>query len=358
MKQITKLSFKGQSIYLGIDVHLKSWHISIFADDIELATRSFPPCARTLGNYLRRMYPDAKYYSVYEAGYCGYWVHENLINEGIENIVVNPADVPTTDKEKRRKTDGVDSRKLARSLKNGGLECIFIPGKQQQEDKLLLRTRRIFVKRQTGCKNQIKSTLSFFGIKLDDEKINSHWSKAYINWLRKLSEESPGSSRSLRLKVLLDLLESLRKTIAELTKQVRTISQKPEYKQRVDLLISIPGINILSSMIILTEFGDIMKYGKLDSLCSYSGIVPNEHSSGGIIKKEGITKRGNKYLKKVIVDCSWVAIRKDPALLLAFKKYQRKNVNMKSITKICRKLLNIIRCVLKTGKPYKLVTVN
>lgn len=356
MKQVTKISFKGQSIYLGIDVHLKSWHVSLLTEDIELATKSFPPCAKTLGSYLRRMYPEAKFYSAYEAGYCGYWVHENLINEGIENIIVNPADVPTKDKEKRKKTDGVDSRKLARSLRSGELEGIFIPNKQQQEDKLLLRTRRIFVKRQTGCKNQIKSTLSFFGISLSDEKINSHWSKAYINWLRKICNEFPGSSRAMRLKVLLDHLEGLRKTIADLTKQVRILSKNLKYKEKIDLLITIPGINILSAMTLLTEFGDIRKYSKLDSLCSYSGIIPNEHTSGDTEKKTGITNRGNKYLKKVIVDCSWVAIRKDPGLLLAFKKYQRRNVNMKCIIKICRKLLNIIRCVLISGKPYQLLT--
>jgi len=112
MKQVNKLSFKGQSIYLGIDVHLKSWHVSILTDDIELATKSFPPCAKTLGNYLKRMYPDAKYRSVYEAGYCGYWVHENLISEGIDNKIVNPADVPTKDKEKKRKNDALTAGSL------------------------------------------------------------------------------------------------------------------------------------------------------------------------------------------------------------------------------------------------------
>ncbi len=163
MTQVTKLNFKGQEIYLGIDLHIKSWHVTLLTENIELATKSFPPCAKTLGSYLWRMYPDAEYYSVYEAGYCGYWVHENLIREGINNIVVNPADVPTKDKEKKRKTDPVDSGKLARELMKGALESIYIPDKQQQEDKLLLRTRHSIVKKQTSCKNQIKSTLSFFG---------------------------------------------------------------------------------------------------------------------------------------------------------------------------------------------------
>ncbi len=113
-------------------------------EDIELASKSFPPCANTLSSYLKRMYPDANYYSVYEAGYCGYWVHENLISEGINNIIVNPADVPTKDKEKRRKTDRVDSRKLARELMKGTLDklstlTIFIRRKKQFPQQCLIR---------------------------------------------------------------------------------------------------------------------------------------------------------------------------------------------------------------------------
>ncbi len=67
MQQVTKLNFKGQRIFTGIDVHLKSWHVTLLMEDIELATKSFPPCAKTLSSYLKRMYPDANYYSVYEA---------------------------------------------------------------------------------------------------------------------------------------------------------------------------------------------------------------------------------------------------------------------------------------------------
>ena len=355
MKQVTKISFKGQSIYLGIDIHLKSWHVSIFSDDFELATKSFPPCAKTLGSYVNRMYPDANYYSAYEAGYCGYWVHENLIREGINNIIVNPADVAVKDKEKKRKTDSVDSRKLARELRKGELEGIYIPDKQQQEDKLLIRTRHAISKKQTSSKNQIKSTLGFFGIFITDEKINSYWSKAYLEWLRKLCEDN--SSRAQRLKAFLEELESLRKIMAELTKQIRLLSQQERYKEDVRLLNSVCGISTLSAMTILTEFGNIKKYCKLDNLCSYVGLPGDEHTSGNNERKLGITNRGNKYLKKVLVEASWVAIKKDPALLQAYKNYNKKYPGSKSIIKIARKLLNRIRYVLVTGKEYQIQTV-
>ena len=107
-----KLSFKGQSIYIGIGVHKQSWKVSLFSEKFELQTISMPASVEVLKNYLWKIYPEANFHSFYEAGFCGYWIHQKLITYGINNIVVNPADIPTTDKEKKRKTDRVDSRKL------------------------------------------------------------------------------------------------------------------------------------------------------------------------------------------------------------------------------------------------------
>ena len=78
-------------------------------------------------HYLRHHFPGAVYYAVYEAGYCGFWIHDQLVQEAIHCIVVNPADVPTRNKERRRKRDRVDCRKLARGLRNNELEGIYVP---------------------------------------------------------------------------------------------------------------------------------------------------------------------------------------------------------------------------------------
>jgi hypothetical protein len=65
--------------------------------------------------YLKVNYPDGNYFSAYEAGFCGVWIHYRLLALGINNIVVNPADIPTTQKEITQKEDSRDSRKIARS---------------------------------------------------------------------------------------------------------------------------------------------------------------------------------------------------------------------------------------------------
>src|SRR5680860_1500960 len=90
-RQITTLDFKGQNIFVGIDVHLKSWTVTILTEELMHKTFTQPACAETLCNYLKRNFPGGDYNSVYEAGFSGFWAHYKLKEMGINNIVTNPA---------------------------------------------------------------------------------------------------------------------------------------------------------------------------------------------------------------------------------------------------------------------------
>jgi len=110
--QVTKrIDFRGKELFIGLDVHKKSWSVTIIVDGIEHSTFTQPPDPGCLCNYLHRMFPGASYHSAYEAGFCGYSIHRELNSLGIKNIVINAADIPTTQKDKLQKRDPVDSRK-------------------------------------------------------------------------------------------------------------------------------------------------------------------------------------------------------------------------------------------------------
>jgi len=138
-QQSNKISFKGENIYVGIDVHLKNWTATVLSDNLTLKTFHLEPSAEVLCSFLFRNYPGAKYYSAYEAGFSGYSTHRSLVKMGVHNIVVNPADIPTTSKEKLRKTDATDSAKIARCLRAGQLKPIYIPDEGAQELRSLAR---------------------------------------------------------------------------------------------------------------------------------------------------------------------------------------------------------------------------
>lgn len=350
MKAVNKLDFSGQEIYVGMDVHKNSWSISIFTEHLEHKTFSQPPQVCVLVNYLKRNFPGAVYNSVYEAGFSGFWTHDKLKEQGVNCMIVNPADVPTKNKEKATKTDRVDCRKLARSLRSGELEGIYVPPRPKVEDRQLLRTRQSMVKKQTRCKNQIKSLLYFYGIGIPEELSQGHWSKKFINWLEEISMQKP--SGDLALKTHLAELKHIRQLIAALNLGIRSLAKTDNYKNSVHLLKTIPGISTLSAMVLLTELYDINRFKNLDKLASYVGLIPNTNSSGEKDYKTNMTGRRNPQLRCLLVESAWVAVRKDPALLMAFNEICKRTTKTKAIVKIARKLLNRIRYVLKNQQEY------
>ncbi len=137
--KITNLDFSGKNIYVGLDTHLKSWKTTIIVEGTFYKTLSQDPSAELLFSYLQKNFPRANYFSAYEASFCGFTAHRELNKLGIKNIVVNPADIPTTDKERKQKEDARDSRKIAEQLAASKLKAIYVPNIETEGDRALLR---------------------------------------------------------------------------------------------------------------------------------------------------------------------------------------------------------------------------
>ncbi|MHB9142545.1 MAG: IS110 family RNA-guided transposase [Paludibacter sp.] len=351
--QRKELNFEGQNIFVGIDVHLKSWNVSIFTEHLHHKTFNQSASAEMLSNYLGLNFPGANYYSVYEAGFSGFWIHNRLKELGINNIVVNPVDVPTTGKEKMRKTDKIDSNKLGRSLRAKELEGIYIPNQESLEDRSLIRVRSSIVKDMVRLKLRIKSMLRFYGIEFPDEfqAKGSHWSKRFMNWLKEIQLQH--ESGTYALSFLISQAEQQRTLLLATTKRIKELSQSNAYVKKMELITSIPGVGIITGMLFLTEIEDINRFDNQDKFASLIGIVPNCHSSGEDNRTGEITPRGHNFLRKALIESSWIAVCKDPALSKAFSDYCKRMEPNKSIIRIARKVTNRIYSVLKNEKKYE-----
>jgi len=357
MEQTTKLNFSGQDIYIGLDVHKNNWKTSIFTKDFEHKTFTQDPDPEILVNYLHRNFPKATYHAVYEAGYCGFWIYDALKAHGIDCMVINPADVPTKDKEKKRKTNKVDARKLARSLRSGDLEPIYVPNREALEDRSLIRARRNAVKEQTRYKNRIKAMLSSYGIQIPERFKEGNWSGAFIKWLECVSFNRPTGKKTFQYYI--DELKRARQRVAYLNREIRNLAQEDRYRDKVRLLKTIPGIGTLTAMILLLELIDILRFKTLDDMASYIGLVPGEHSSGDDdeVNVTGITPRSKRYLRSILIECAWVAVRKDPALTMCYNQLIKRMKGQKAIIRIARKLLSRICFVLKNNQEYVMAVV-
>ena len=349
-----KLDFTGQTIYIGMDTHKKQFTITLLGEHLSYKTFSQPPKPGVLIDYLKKNYPGAHYFAAYEAGFSGFWIQEKLQTGGVECIVVNPADVPTTDKERKQKRDRLDSRKIARALKNGELSAIHIPDKRKQQDRSLLRIRQKIIGNQTRCRNRIKGLLNFYGIDMPEQfnKSGTHWSKRFMNWLKQL--DLGHSSGNGALALLLEEATFLRSLLLKAGREIRLLSKEERYAEDVRLLLTVPGIGLLTAMIFLTEVGNVKRFKTLDQLCSYVGLIPNVYGSGEKEKVGDITKRGNRHLKSHLIESSWIAARNDPALSMRYNELCRRMNGNKAIIRIARKLLNRIRYVLTNKQEYVL----
>jgi len=348
-----KVSFKGQQIYVGIDVHLKQWNVGIFTEKSFHKAFQQPPNGVALNKYLQRNFPGANYLTVYEAGLTGFSTHRQLESQGFHNIVVHPADVPTMDKERRQKRDKSDARKLGRGLRNGDLQELYVPSLEVQQDRELIRYRcNRLAPKLTRIKNQIKSLLYLYGIEKPTEfATSSHWPKAYIEWLHSIQMAYLSGQQALEH--LLDELAFNQEKLRQANRQIIELSRQEAYRERVKLLRSVPGIGLLVAMVILTEIDQMERFESLDKLCHFVGLVPNVYASDDKERIGHQTRRGNSLLRRMLLQSAWVAKSQDPALLLRYEQLTERMHGNKAIIRIQKKLLSRIRRVMLTGQPYK-----
>lgn len=316
---------------------------------------SMNPSPKELRRFLDRTYPGGTYQSVYEAGFCGFWIHQQLLEQGIENIVVHPPDVPTSDKERKGKNDRRDACKLCRELENGSLTGIYVPVEPRQHLRSLCRLRERHIRNLTRVKNRIKGHLHFYGIVPPSHQETRHWSGKFVQWLRTVEFSSPPATDYLRL--CLTELEDHRQRLVEIMRLLRRYCRQKEHQESIRCLMSVPGVGFVLAVTLYTELMTMDRFATLDQLAAYVGLVPSITSSDDHETDHGLTCRHNAYLRHLLVEAAWVAIRKDTHLLHTFTQLTRRMNTKKAIVRVAKKLLNRIRAVWKHQTTYVMHTV-
>lgn len=353
MAQSKTIDFKGQNIYIGIDVHLSTWSVTILTESGYKRRHAQKASAAELFEHLTRHYPHGTYRAVYEAGFSGFATYYALTSYGIECMVIHPADVPTTQYESVMKSDSIDSDKLARALKANQLKGIHIRSKENLDDLGVIRLRKTLQIQLSGYKSRVKHLLHRNGVELPPELCprGSCWSKRFIRWLKE--DVSLLSSSRNTLDLLLEQVELLRSNLLKIDRQIRLMSRREPFAESYELLISIPGIGMMVAMSLLTEIDDIGRFHNEKQFASYLGLVPTCHSTGDKVNNGEKTFRGNKQLGPLIVESAWVMIRQDRTMGIAYGEYLKRMKPQEAIIRIARRLSNRILSILKSRKIYE-----
>ena len=349
---MTSPNFKNVNFFVGIDTHLNNWSVTIRSAGIHLKTFSMNPSAIELHNYLNKHYPYGSFKIAYEAGFAGFSPHRKFKELGIDCIVVNPADIPTTNKEKSIKRDPVDSRKLAREFENGSLKAIYIPEINSEELRSLMRLRFRHVQTQTRIKNRIKGLLHNYGISIPIQySRNSRWSYNFIAWLEQLDLNS--SAGSYVLNNLVDQLKETRQHLKNVLRQLRMEANNDNIAPIISALCSVPGVAFINAMTLYTEIIDINRFPNFDHLASFVGLVPSTYASAETEYSRGISFRHNKFLRPLIIEAAWTAVRKDPAMTHKYYQLCKKMSKQRAIIRVAKKLLSRVKHVWDKQEEYK-----
>lgn len=182
--------------------------------------------------------------------------------------------------------------------------------------------------------------LNFFGVKIPEEYDSSYWTIAFRNWLR--GQHFKEITANTVLYSVLDELEYIEKQKKGLEKALVKLSIE-KYSKPLQSVRKVAGIRLLGAMTLILEIGDIKRFRNNDQLHSFCGLIPNLYASGETERVGRITKRHNKFIRPVLIQCEWKAIKLDPVLA---KKYSELCTHMKSnraIIRIAKKLLNRVK---------------
>jgi len=337
-------SFKGQDVYCGIDVHKSTWAISARCNGVEMFHGTVAASPRVAVQTLQHRFPEARFHCAYEAGFCGFGIHRELVAAGFDSIVVNPADIPTNGKERVFKNDSIDSGKIARHLEHGELVAIDVPSVDLERMRCLVRRETQIRDAATRENNQLKAALYFHG-----EPVPKYLSNAVLQRLWRHSCEANDFEMASHIRLLLFLRGERQRII----KDEKKLQAMLGYADDVERLQGIPGIAFRTASVLQCELGDVSRFPTHSRLAAYVGLAPRLVGSGDEQKVKGGVSRKKGQLHYLLIQSAWAAVRTSTEFGSIFARLAKSKGNRKrAIVAVAKKLLFIAYAVLRDKVPY------
>ncbi len=344
---------KGKEVFVGLEDSKKTWKIAVRCGRMVIHQTSMPADHRILIQYLRNKFPECAIHLIYEAGFRGFNLCDRLSEEEIDCVVI-PPHLVTEPKVNRVKTDKRDANRLAVMLENHDFKySCFVPDKERREDRQISRTLWAIQKDIIRTRNRIRKFLHFNGIEVP---FGEKWREEEFQALKELPL---GDSLKKSLMTLIALLEQLWTHKESLQAALRALCSKERYKKAFEIAMSLPGIGWYTAIRLVLELGeDLSRFTSGKKIASFIGLACSEHSTGETERKGRITGMGSGFIRAALVENSWMAIRKDPALLAKFTRiWKGKGSKKKAIVAVARTLIVRLRACLISGVPYATGTV-
>ena len=242
--------------------------------------------------------------------------------------------------EAKIKSDRIDSKAIAELVRLNALPQAYMPDQETAMLREKIRRRAFLVRERVRLRTKIKSILTYEGIKTPIE--HGLFTEKGVEWLHSLTLEPVES--------YLRIINPLDDEIKQLSKHLKELAEDDE---NVRLLMTIPGVGYYTALLVISEIGDINRFSDGDKLCSYAGLVPSTHASGGTVRHGSITKEGSRWLRWVMVEAAMTHVHKyDSAITKAYHRIAERRGKQVATVAAARKLLMCCYAILKNRHPY------
>lgn len=323
---------KEQVLYMAFELANKEWKLAFGIGEnprvIEMPARDLKRLRAEIARAKKRfgLPQEARVVSCYEAGRDGFWIHRYLLSVGIENIVVDSSSIEVNRRKRRAKTDRIDARKLYTMLvrhdrgEKGVWSVVRVPSREDEDERCTHREIERLKKERGGHSSRIKSLLVSQGIVA---KVNRDLPELLENV--RLWDGSPLSpqlkaeirrefSRMEEVDRQIQEIRGQQKDMLKAAKQKKEASPSASPPKKVEMVMGLTdlrGIGETSAWPLIYEFL-WRDFGNRREVASAAGLVGTPYDSGGSGREQGISKAGNKRIRRLTVELSWHWLRYQP----------------------------------------------
>jgi transposase len=324
-------------VYIGADVHERETQLAIFERGGVLLQEK-RVATKDLASFVGSLEVREKHIALESVGFV-YPLYDKLRQiPRCEVAVANPRTINLIAKSKL-KHDKTDAKVLGELLRMNYLPLSHLPEEKTREQRFLINDRVKYGLRKADLKSTIRWLLKRRGIDQEGRKIFSVEGRARLR------------SLSLReIDIRLDELELVESIMGRLDSEIEQIVANDK---NAKLLDTIPGVAPYTALYLASAFDDIDRFPDSKRACAYVGLVPSLHQSGDVSFTGHITKDGDKFLRRNMIECARVAVRKDPHLKEFYLKLKHKRGERKALIAVARKMISYSYWMLKRNQTYE-----